>query len=314
MSRSPSPFSSSSPRPYSRSSRVSSPFNPHRPSSAFHTRNMQLSLATSTASTMRPDGPLAQLSQQKPNTVHTNTEWFNEPPVPQASPAAIPSDLEIPPEDASATGILGSPFKGFHTWGPSKSKQHLRPNTPRTQSSDVSTIGPTLRSPVRLHDTFPYPGVSKRRAQHQLEDELSPGGSDIRKELLENLFGGPADRRSRRVRNRGFSYGDLNNEAGLASLFTPPSADDSSKSLSGEGPPTQSSTAIPPPSLEPVSRLGSPFAGIASRPTRRSPRHMVSASLSAYDPSSFTSIEHRLDQNDDTNDLLRLLRGQRGIA
>lgn len=316
QSRSPSPFSSSSPRPHSRSSRASSPFVPRKTSSAFNIRDVQLSLTTSTAATMQPDGPLAQLSQLTPADNQSSTDWFNDPPVPWASPTAIPSDLGNAPEEPSATGHLGSPFNGFHTWGPSRSRQHLRPSSPRTQSSDISTIGPALRSPVRLHDTFPYPGVTKRRAQHQLEDELSPGGTDIRKELLDNLFGGPVEGRHRRVRSRGFSVGDLTNEARLDNHFKPPSADESMSALDEAGPSTRSyAFSQSTPAADPISRLGSPFAGIGRRPVRGSSRHMASASLSAYDPSTFASIEQRLNQGDSSNnDLGHLLRSQHGIA
>lgn len=312
QSRSPSPFSSSSPRPQSRSSRVVSPFATRKSPSTFNTREIHLSLTTSTADTMQPDGPLAQLAKPSANETVSNDEWFNEPPVPWASPTAIPSDVG-PIEESLSAGQLGSPFNGFHTWGPSRSRQHLRPSTPRTHTTDASTMGPTLRSPVRLHDTFPYPSMNKRRAQHQLEDELSPGGTDIRRELLDNLFGGPAEGRQRRVRNRGFSLGDMTNEARLAELFTPPSADEHMNGSDQLNGPAQYSTLPLPPKADPVNRLGSPFAGIGTRPSRRTPRHMATASLSAYDPSSFASIEQRLNQGDDS-ELGRLLRGQRDFT
>jgi len=259
---------------------------------------------------MQPGGPLAQLAQPAAADSHVDSEWFNEPPVPWASPTAIPSDLVQGPEESVGAGQLGSPFGGFHTWGPSRSRQHLRPTTPRTQSSDVIPIGPTLRSPVRLHDTFPYPSMNKRRAQHQLEDELSPGGTDIRRELLENLFGGPAEGRHRRVRNRGFSLGDMSNEARLAELFTPPSADEQMTSPDLPEESAHHATLLSPPTADPISRLGSPFAGIGRRPSRRPLRHMATASLSAYNPSTFSSIEQRLSQDDSTSDLSRLLRSQ----
>ena len=310
QSRSPSPFSSSSPRSQSRWSHASSPFATRKSPSAFNTRDIQLSLTTSTAATMQPDGPLAQLAQPAAANSHPNTEWFNEPPVPWASPTAIPSDLGQGPEDLFGAGQLGSPFNGFHTWGPSRSRQHLRPTTPRTQTSDVSTIGPTLRSPVRLHETFPYPSMNKRRAQHHLDDELSPGGSDIREKLLDNLFGDHAEGRHRRVRNRGFSLGDMNNEARLAELFSPPSADEHMSSPNEPEGSAQSATLLSPPTGDPISRLGSPFAGIGHRPSRGPSRHMATASLSAYDPSAFASIEQRLNQAND-KERSRLLRSQR---
>ena len=308
QSRSPSPFSSS-PRSQIRSPRAMSPLAYPSPSSPFNTRDVQLSLTTSTAATMHPNGPLAQLAKPESQNQCSARDWFNDPIVPWASPSAAPSDLGHGSEDTMDTSQLGSPF-GFHTWGPGRSRQNHRPTTPRTQSSDVSTIGPTLKSPVRLHETFPYPGVTKRRAQHQLEDELSPGGTDMRKELLESLFGGPAEGRHRRVRSRGFSLGDVKNEARIADLFTPPSVNENTSSSEQPTDITQSSTLHQHPAEDPAGRLGSPFAGIARRPSRGTSRHTASASLSAYDPNAYPSIEQRLS-NSDQDELTRLLRGQR---
>lgn len=159
---------------------------------------------------MQPNGPLAQLAAGGRTTTQSD-EWFDEPPVPWASPTAIPSDVAIgigasEADNTMQTPRLGSPF-GYHTWGPSRSRQRIRPSTSRIQSTDASSLEPSLRSPIRLHDTFPYPSVQKRRALHELEEELSPGGSSMQQELLDNLFGSAAESRHRRVRSRGFSLG-----------------------------------------------------------------------------------------------------------
>ena len=302
QSRSPSPFSSSSPRYQSRShsrlSEVSSPVQHAAPS--FDTRNVQLSLTTSTAASMQPNGPLAQLAAADRTNTQANSEWFNEPPVPWASPTAIPSDV------AAGTGIddmentmhtprLGSPF-GYHTWGPSRSRQRIRPSTSRVLSSDVSTLGPSLRSPIRMHQTFPYPGVQKRRALHELEDELSPGGCSMQQELLDNVFGRSGNGRHRRVRSRGFSLGDAHPTNRLESLFTPPNpssqmstpdATDQSSNPTENDPTTPTQTA----------RLGSPFHGVSAQPSRS--RHMATTSLGAYEP--FLSIAETLGQSMDTS-------------
>ena len=308
QTRSPSPFSSSSPA-RSHRSLLSSPATPQY--TPFNTRDIQLSLTTSTAATMQPDGPLAQLATQS-STANAplerdntgNEEWFNEPPVPWASPMAIPSDLRlgssVSPMEAPQ---LGSPF-GSHTWGPSRSRQHIRPPTSGLQARDAATIGPCLRSPFRMQDSFPYPSAVKRRAQHQLEDELSPGGSDMRRNLLDNVFGGPTESRHRRVRSRGFSLGDVNANGGrLESLFTPPTSSDnlpSSELSMASTEPTEPDNVQPPFSTQTIRRLGSPFTGVAPRPiARRSAHHMASASLSAYDPSNFASIDQRLGQTDE---------------
>lgn len=314
QSRSPSPFSSSS-RTQSRSqSRLSEMTSPDMPAtSTFNTRDIQLSLTTSTAATMQPDGPLAQLSQgaELPLSQPSNGEWFNEPPVPFASEPPIPSDLIKEPENEGMdvpapiedTPRLGSPFKGYHTWGPSRSKQRIRPSTSRILSSDAMTMGPSLRSPVHLHESFPYQGVNKRRARHQLEEELSPRGSSMQQSLIDNLFRSPPEGRHRRVRSRGFSLGDIAPANSLAPLFTPPSSDNGNTAMA-DTPPTLANFSHA--QAEPVTptmhtrRLGSPFHGIAPRPQRaRGPsRHMASASLDHHDVSAFSSIGETLRQGE----------------
>jgi len=308
QSRSPSPFCSSS-RPQTRSesrlSEVSSPTGPAR-SSSFSTRDIQMSLTTSTADTMQPDGPLAQLATDEDAISQPSREWFNEPPVPFASEIPIPSDFSnqsnnetVQVTSSVSTPRLGSPF-GYHTWGPSRSRQRVRPSPPRIHSSDASTIGPSLRSPVRLHDTFPYPGIHKRRARHQLEDELSPGGSNMQENLLENVFGPPNEGRHRRVRSRGFSLGDVNDPNPLQSLFTPPSSDDpmTSPNMAQETRLVNMNPATPTTPTHQGRRLLSPFQGVTPRPIRRSPRHLATASLGAYNTNAFSSIGDTLGQAD----------------
>ncbi|KAI4254679.1 MAG: hypothetical protein LQ352_002953 [Teloschistes flavicans] len=314
--RSPSPLSSRS-QSQPRSARAFSPLSQEIQQATFNTRDIQLSLSTSTAATMQPDGPLAQLAHE--TTGGHAPEWFNDPPVPWASPPAIPSSDLGHETNLSALAAeapqLGSPFSGSHTWGPSRSRQHVRPTTPRTQSSHMaSTIGPALKSPLRFNGKGPYPSVGKRRAQHQLEDELSPGGSEKRKTLIEELFGGPSEGRHRRVRSRGFSLGDVNANARLEALFQQQKPDEQSNHVQhNPGLPSgasESSGLRPPVPTESIRRLGSPFSasGAGSMPTRRPSRHLATASLSAYDPSAFTSIDQRIRQTDLSDDFLKRLR------
>ncbi|KAI4247492.1 MAG: hypothetical protein L6R40_001440 [Gallowayella cf. fulva] len=307
--RSPSPFSSSS-RPQSRSIRASSPLcQDIQPSPPFSTRDIQLSLATSTAVSMQPGGLLAQLADDKPPLSQQAPGWSNDPPVPWASPPAVPSSdigqenlSSFPAPESSQLGSpLGSPFSGSKTWGPSRSRQHLRPATPRTQSSQTaSTIGPALKSPIKFNGRDPYPSVSKRRAQHELEDELSPGGSEKHKNIFEELLRGHAEGRHRRVRSRGFSLGDAAFDRFVK------------KDQTSSGLPAPSNLQLPN-MEEPVPRLGSPFSisGGGSMPTRRPSRHLASASLSSFDPSTmgnFASIDQRIRQSDVDEDFLRRLR------
>ncbi|KAL9124710.1 MAG: hypothetical protein Q9217_005987 [Psora testacea] len=308
QSRSPSPLSytaRSISRSQSRLSEVSTPLGTSQPSS-LNTRDVQISLTTSTADSMQPDGPLAQLATgNQPSSQQEGSEWFNEPPVPFASEIPIPSDVALGSDNDDTTSIsntvgttpLGSPF-GHHTWGPSRSKQRLRPSTPRMQSSDAATAVPSLRSPLRMYDTMPYPGIHKRRARHQLEDELSPGGSNMPQELIDNLFGSPMEGRHRRVRSRGFSLGDMKAQSPLELLFTPPESRDqpiSSDAAAAAAQPSSGLVLKTP--TEPVRRLDSPFNGGAPSLTRRAPRHMASMSLDAYDPSMFLSIGETLGRS-----------------
>jgi hypothetical protein len=279
--------------------RGSSPFRSPHESTPFDTRDVQVSLTASTAASMQPHGPLAQLASNSVVSPPRDRDWFNDPIVPWASPTEIPSDLGlgIGLDENIQAPQLGSPF-GYHTWGPSRSRQHLRPSTPITQSGPASVMEPALKSPVRLHDTFPYSTGPKRRALHQLEDELSPGGTDLGKTLLEDLFGGPVESRHRRVRSRGFSLGDVNASGGrLESLFTPPSIYDQMSSPELATAVSNAENLTPQPSIsDTVKRLGSPFPGVGARPPRRSPRHMTSASLSAYGPRNLPSIDQTLGQ------------------
>ena len=294
QSRSPSPFLSS-PRSHSRSVRMSSPVS-ERIQSPFATHDIQLSLTTSTAASMQPNGPLAQLAKEDVPAQQSNDECLNDSSMMWASPAPIPSDIEPDcgnQDEVTELPRLGSPF-AFHTWGPSRSRPHLRPTTPRTQSSDVFDQGFAFKSPLNVHNTFPYNNTQKRRAPNQLEAELSPGSTDMQKELLEDLFGPRSQNPLRRVRTRGYTVGDVTIHDRLTALF-------SSSTSSADPEPSGSSAMeisddVHPSQAEAKQRLGSPFAGISSRPPRNRGRHIASASLSSYDPSSFVSIEQRLGQ------------------
>ncbi|KAL8952331.1 MAG: hypothetical protein Q9222_001742 [Ikaeria aurantiellina] len=310
--RSPSPFSSSS-RPQSRSSRAFSPLSQEMQETPFNTRDIQLSLTTSTAVTMQPDGPLAQLTNGDSSVSQQAPEWFNEPPVPWASPPAVPSsDIGYENMDMIPTTDLpqlGSPFSGAQTWGPSRSKQHVRPSIPRTQTGlAASTIGPILNSPFRYEGRSLHSSIGKRRAAHQLEDELSPGGSEKRTNFIEDLFRGHPEGRHRRVRSRGFSLGDVMDGAGPESLSKQDSMEQQTSQATQQIP--ENSNLQPPGMGESIKRLGSPFLASSggSMPSRRPSRHMASASLSAYDPGNFSSIDGRIRQSDLSEDLLRRLR------
>ena len=320
-SRSPSPCSVSSPPLRLRQIRYATPPN-QTDGPSFNTRDFRLSLIGSTAPSMQPEGPLAQLGERRSASEDVEMD-FNTPIVPFASEAPIPSDvlsdcqrtaspetvtesIEAISQDhiSSPPPALGSPVT-FNTWGPSRSRRFNRPITPRLHTDDSVPESSTLKSPIRFHDydTFPYPNVMKRRAQQELEEEVSPGGSDIRKDMLQHLFGnqpGNSGGRHRRIRSRGFSLGD----ASLAQIFTPPEeeafvpdiprhANVALTTARFENPSNvqiNSSNSNPP-------RLGSPFLGIAPRGSRRpASRHGPSASMSAFENNVFGSIDQSLNQ------------------
>ncbi|MCJ1405985.1 hypothetical protein MMC19_000050 [Ptychographa xylographoides] len=308
QSRSPSPFTSTS-RSFSRSVPKSSPVAKPTTMSAFSTRDIQLSLTTSTATTMQRDAPLAQLTKPLNSTSANRNSWFNDPNVPWASPAPIPSEFpsEIDHDMDNSPNLtdlprLGSPF-GYHTWGPSRSRANARPTTPRTQSDTLAQA--PLRSPVQF-GTYPYPSTQKRRAQHPLDEELSPGGSELRESMMRDLFGSTSSSSSRRVRSRGFSLGDVTIHDRLTAIFGPSTEQQPSIPEGSEAPAVDMSTPHLSPPLQPdsVRRLGSPFNGISGRPSRLRSRHLASASLSSYDPNALSSIDQRLGQAGWLNDFM----------
>ena len=312
-SRSPSPFNSSS-RPTSRSTRMCSPLNEQ---TAF-TRDVQIALATSTSSTMQPNGPLAQLARSSSEAPQPpNEDWNSVPSAPWASPAPIPSDVEPQPAPApapvpapaaarmlhepagNAPSQLGSPFH-YRTWGPSRSRDAHRPRATFDEPAPATISVPRLRSPIQLHGTFP--ANHKRRAQFQLEEELSPGGSGLSggaRAELDDIFGpepsGSSSSR-RRVRTRGFSLGDALIHGGFGNARSVSDSTVPTESQ-GQGAGTEDSSRMQEAARQDSLRqLGSPFAGIRSRPSRTR-RHLATASLSSFvPPTEFTSIDSLLHQ------------------
>ncbi|KAI9808909.1 MAG: hypothetical protein M1827_007134 [Pycnora praestabilis] len=288
QSRSPSPFHQSRSRSRSRSSHLSSPFGGFKNQPAFSTRDLTFSLTASTSSTMQPDGALAQLARAgsgKQSQQQQTEDWFNKPidrpQTHQSQPLQF--GLGIDGVDGSRDfPRLASPFHDYtqghnrHLYG-----SHLRPSPPRTQSDSVTVSGPALRSPVQLQAPLPFLGTQKRRAQHQLEDELSPGGTDMRRDLVEELFGAPAESSHRRVRSRGFSLGDVGAGTRLSSIFTPPTMYDQMNSSEFADTASFETRLMSPSNINRSQRLGSPFAALE-------PNHPFSTATPKGLPSSST--------------------------
>jgi hypothetical protein len=252
QSRSPTPFTHMNPRPKDRQR------TPHSaPLSAFSTEEVALSLATSSAESMKPDGPLAKLAepgvsmgpetltQKPPNGRHTLGRGIN-----------VNSEIQ--------SRRLGSPFS-CRTYGPSSSKSSKYfAKTPLNPQTDiVSGSGPFLRSPVRFDQPRSLNGTQKRRAQHPLEEELGPTSSASRPSILdEQLFSAPVGGNRRRVRSRGFSLGDEVFRSRFPGPFAPsePFVDTqtSEDASSSQGRIARATPTLLP-SAEFAPRLGSPF-------------------------------------------------------
>ncbi|KAG9233639.1 hypothetical protein BJ875DRAFT_37353 [Amylocarpus encephaloides] len=301
QSRSPTPFT----KPSSERLRFRTP-EPHN--SVFNTKDITLSLATSISETMQPNGPLASLA----------TDDLDPLPTPDFTPSLtsleptkpvdrLPLALAIDMEEANHSRKLGSPFA--RTYGPSSSQLTRRPSPPRNNSA---TTAPRLRSPLHFDTSRSLNNTQKRRAQHALDDELSPNGAVLRPSILDQqLFGTPLGH-SRRVRSRGFSLGnelkssaptfDLASRLGLQTRTATPEVT----------PPTVP-TLLPAPTFD-VPRLSSPF--LESSPSQTFPRriiqdgeatirrgafatmHQSRHSIESFDFGSGPSLQSRLERLD----------------
>lgn len=267
QSRSPTPFTRFQLRP-----RTPDP----RPSS-FSTKDIALSLATSTSETMQRDGPLAQLAADNETPV---ARFF--PPLEDFKPMSFGHS-----RDDSTSRRLGSPFMAARTYGPSSSKMldpfAPRPSPPRTHSDTMRH----LRSPLDFTKPYSLNGTQKRRAQNDLEEELSPDGAIVRPSILnEQLFGTPLN--ARRVRSRGFSLGDEALRHRVPGLFQRALIDP---------PQPKADTAVPQPLTQPSllpaasfnpPRLGSPFS--EAGPSNTFPRRLFHDGTATIRRSQFATM------------------------
>lgn len=295
QSRSPTPFS----KPIERTRlRTPEPFG-----EAFQVKDMRLGLVTSTAETMQPDGPLAQLATSD-NEVKTPVTKSTIPPLEEPKPLSFNRARGFSMKLVTDSR-LGSPFVA-RTYGPSSSKS-INPYGSRSSPPRLhSDAGKQLRSP--FDQSRSLNGIQKRRAQHSLDDELSPNGAIVRPSVLnEQLFGTPLN--SRRVRSRGFSLGDeAFRTRGLNILHSPlgPSRMEFPTSPSIPRHPVSAPMLLPPPAFNPP-RLGSPFSEFQTFPHRVYPEgsstvrrsglttmHQSRRSIESFDFGRGSSLQSRL--------------------
>ncbi|KEF58444.1 uncharacterized protein A1O9_06370 [Exophiala aquamarina CBS 119918] len=329
-SRSPSPFHDQFlKRPSSRLSRAGSRPADSEASTAYTTRELGISLVASGAT-----APLAQLvTGDSPPIQQMSDNWFNTPIIKDCDAMSIstPAGLGICTDTdklhvASSIPRLASPFT-YSTWnGSSTSGQYDSRRSSHNQFDTIHATGTRLLSPFK-----PEPDVSlnvnKRRAQNNLEDELSPSGSNIDKPIStlsleiptqatfepapelrpELVFTGIGDLNQRRIRlrNRGATLGAVNNREHIERLFTPPTIH--APTLDGIPPvaalppslaalaastSVSTSSALAPPEIDPAQkRLGSPFELDPNKRSYRAknPRHVPSLSDPFINTSAFAT-------------------------
>ena len=270
--------------------------------SMFNTKDIALSLATSTSTTMQPDGPLASLASEDSVPLPNFELSISSPssPIPAVEPVQT-QPLAVNIEEQRCRR-LGSPFTA-RTYGPSSSQLHRRPHAPRHLSDNSAS---RLRSPLRFGNPRSLQNTQKRRAQHPLEDELSPSGAVLRPGILDKkLFGTPLGGSRRRVRTRGFSLGDEALHQGLPGLFSQPPPDSDLANRLGlptnESQPQESSSAAPSllPAPELVPRLGSPFTEVG--PSQTFPRRLFADSKATIKRGAYATVHqtrHSIDSYD----------------
>ena len=275
QSRSPTPFTKS----YRTQTRSEEPAR----LSTFTTKDIVLSLATSTAESMQPDGPLAKLATEESNHTPTMSAF---PPLEDFKPVRYGESRDISLEEEKRNRRLGSPFIA-RTYGPSTSLNlYGRSSPPRTRSD---TAQPFLRSPLQFEPRS-LNGTMKRRAQHDLEEELSPNGAVLRPSILnEQLFGTALQSNQRRVRSRGFSLGDEALANRVPGLFQRPALSIPSEPQDAITGPSRTAPKqlLPAATFDPP-RLGSPFS--ESGPSQTFPRRLFQDGTATIRRSAFATM------------------------
>lgn len=278
--RSPSPFLSSSGGARS-TSLARDVMSVQSNAGAFSTRDMNISLVTSTSTTMQPSHPLVQLSSE---FAAAPTPRAPVPQVIQPEDATTPrplqvarQDLQGPPRTPNHQKSMSMQERSFSSIHPRPLASPFRPLPIKRTSYEpfqpavpFSAILPntTLAPPAELHAPVPRRSIFKRPAHNELNDMMHSEDPYTRQHhLMKELFGEkqPIEVSHRRVRSRGFSLGDMTAASRLDSLFSGsgggvPAADNSLPSIPHASPAAPTGSLLPPPSIGRVARLGSPFA------------------------------------------------------
>lgn len=268
LHRSPSPFQSSPPASESSQSRpLSSPFS--QGTSTFATRDMNVSLAASSAASMQFGNPLSQLaSDATPRPAENDRSTM------RASAHQKSQSLHIG-LGLGLGNIVGSSFQTMSQMTDMSMNQH---NAQTWHAPSANP--PRLGSPLKLHAPRPISRPFKRRALHNFEEQARNRTNSF----IDQVFGAPAESSHRRVRSRGFSLGDMVEGARRLPLST--SGPSEFNPFSNAGSAMQGLSPYSPADAEmqgqATIRLGSPFGG---RPSNTFPR--ASTSYGFEPPASF---------------------------
>ncbi|EED22058.1 conserved hypothetical protein [Talaromyces stipitatus ATCC 10500] len=243
----------------------------HSSSAAFMTRDLGVSLVSSSLPTDFASFGTAELTTHQPLPHQAKT--LQSPQQDSNTPVSvISSHLSAAQEPFPR---LGSPFM-YNTWGPETSRREAHGAAARGLRRDtIHVTGSRLRSPPRMDVPS---NVHKRRAHHRLES--SPNPSDIQRGIRDLVRDGKLKDGQRRVRlrNRGnTTSGGFSSKERIEQLFSPTSP----FTFPGNQPSSpQVSQDLLRPRAETIRRLGSPFQPESGPHFQhpRSPRHAPSMS------------------------------------
>jgi hypothetical protein len=281
--RSPSPFLTSTTLRSSSAMQDVPMFSPVPPEASFSTRDMNISLVTSTSAVMQPGSALNQLGNADQTPQIPSIE-LHAPPSGRFNAhqksQSLQLNLGLGSSSSDMNGhMLASPFQ------PTSSKREslVCGGTPIENQMQVE---PRLASPLQLGPSALGESLKRRNE----DDPMAGLGSSS--SLFPEEAQRPADFRIRRVRARGFSLGDVSESSRfLSSLFSPPSQTETASSSNGL-PPQNANSLLPPPAIGRPARLGSPFSEKPSRPFNTFPRNF---SLQSLEP----TIEERQGKFDE---------------
>jgi hypothetical protein len=276
LNRSPSPLQSSPPSEKSEESArlqpLSSPFAQETSTFSFSTRDMNVSLATSTAASMQMGNPLSQLASDLTPRPEQKS-WSRARSSAHQKSQSLHVGLGL-----GLSNVLGSPFQSSVEMTDVGSNSH----NAQTWHAQSSLPTPRLGSPFQLHAPRPKSRVFKRRAlANSFEDKTRNRGNSF----VDDIFGAPAESSHRRVRSRGFSLGDMMDGARRLPLSSsgPPEFNPFANLQPQLPSPVHTSPAIMAEAHgQGTIRLGTPFGG---RPNNTFPR--ASTSYGFEPPASF---------------------------